>query len=496
NLTFNIISFCANLFIGIWIVPYFIRNMGAEVYGFIPLAVSVTYYISIVTAAINVSLSRYLTIAINQNDTEQANKVFNTSLRILLSVIAFLCPILVAVIWNCAEILTIPAQITSQVRILLAGTFLAFMINLLSAAFNTVAYAQNRLEFRSAVDISQLLLRAAVVVAMFNMFRPALSFVGIAYVCGSLAAVSVSYKIWKKLAPQLAINLKTFDRTLARHLFGTSFWIIINQTGSVLMLSIDMVVANKMLGPLIAGQYGAVLQLSVLIRSLSGFLASTFAPAVMISYAKNDPKKIIGIAEKAVKIMGIFLALPIGLICGFSKPLLTLWLGESFAGFSFLVWLLILPLAVNAPVASINSIATAYNKVKTPGMFTLFCGALNVVLAVSFVKLNMGFYGIALAGVITYTIHAGIFTTAYAMHLLKPHKSKIPFIIFNNLIMAGAAGAAALFMSRIGFFQSIYGIAAGSSIIIALSAPLIFGLYLNGEERDFVKQIFRKYAKL
>ena len=57
--------------------------------------------------------------------------------------------------------------------------------------------------------------------------------------------------------------------------------------------------------------------------------------------------QIIHLSKSAVKGLGLFFALPIGLICGFASQILTLWVGPQFAHLAPLMWVLIFPLVIN-----------------------------------------------------------------------------------------------------------------------------------------------------
>src|SRR3972149_1802921 len=65
--------------IGIWLVPYLIRHLGVASYGLVPLAISITAYMSLLTISLNGAVSRYLTIDLQKKDNKSANQFFNTA---------------------------------------------------------------------------------------------------------------------------------------------------------------------------------------------------------------------------------------------------------------------------------------------------------------------------------------------------------------------------------------------------------------------------------
>ena len=80
NIASNISIFVVNLLISLWFTPYLIRNLGSEVFGFVPLANSVANFLGIITNSVNLSTGRYLTIEIEKQNLEESNQIFNTAL--------------------------------------------------------------------------------------------------------------------------------------------------------------------------------------------------------------------------------------------------------------------------------------------------------------------------------------------------------------------------------------------------------------------------------
>src|SRR4030042_6530781 len=93
NITANIAYFVLNLGIGIWLVPYLIRHLGVASYGLVPLAISITAYMSLLTISLNGAVSRYLTIDLQKKDNKSANQFFNTAFFGSLGLVLLILPI-------------------------------------------------------------------------------------------------------------------------------------------------------------------------------------------------------------------------------------------------------------------------------------------------------------------------------------------------------------------------------------------------------------------
>jgi membrane protein EpsK len=148
-------------------------------------------------------------------------------------------------------------------------------------------------------------------------------------------------------------------------------------------------------------------------------LGGVITPMVLTFYAREHTETLIRVTKSAVKLMGLAMALPIGLVCGFSPQLLTVWLGAEYAFLAPLVVLLTLHLIVNLAVLPLFSINTAYNRVRVPGIVTLIMGIGNFALAVILALFSgWGYYGVAASGAIVLTLKNAIFTPWYATKVL------------------------------------------------------------------------------
>ena len=146
------------------------------------------------------------------------------------------------------------------------------------------------------------------------------------------------------------------------------------------------------------------------------YASRVIGPMIFIYYALKKTDALIEITQSAVKFMGLALALPVGLICGFAPQLLTFWVGPSFTQLAPLMVLLTFPLAVNLSVIPLFSINVAHNRVKIPGIVTIILGTVNLILAITIpLVTGWGYYGVALAGVLTMTVRHVLFVPWYAV---------------------------------------------------------------------------------
>lgn len=424
NLAMNVVSFVTNVLIGLWLIPYLVKYIGIAAYGLVPLAMIFSEYIGLIINSLNGAINRYLLIALQKNDYLKANQVFNTSLFMIFIFIIIQSIIMIVILLNLSVVISIPDGLLNDALYLFAFTFLGFTTSLVRAVISTPLFAHNRLDLLRFLDILLIVIQAGGVILFFTIDQPELKYVGISNFIASLIVFFLALYFSIKLAPQLKINTKMIDLTQAKELSSMGGWLLVTQIGALLFLKIDLLLANKFLGPIQAGNYAVVIQWNSLLRAFAGMLSGVLTPIVMIYYARGEIDKLISMLKVGIKLMGIFLAIPIGIIVALSGEILEAWLGADFRHLSFLMSLSILPLLINVSVLPLLSVNISYNRVKVPGLVTLFLGVVNLLLSlVLILYTDLKLYGLVIAGGIVLTMKNSLFVPIYAAYILDIKKS-------------------------------------------------------------------------
>jgi len=490
NLVSNLANFGLSVLIGFWFTPYLIKHLGLTGFGLIPLAMTVVSYMSIFTLSMNSSVSRYLTVALARNDTAEASRLFNTSVFSMLALsLTLLLFVIGGALWV-DKILDVPPGSEQEVRILFAFAGVAFLINAVFAPFSTPAFSCNRLEILNCVSIAQTLARVGFVVAMFTWMHARLWQIGGSLLIAALVAAVGGIFIWRLLAPELAIRTKDFNWNTLKDLTQTSGWVFLVQVGTLLFLSIDLVVINRLMGVEANGRYAAILQWSNMLRGLAGTVAGIFTPTLLAHFARNDMDALVNDGNRAIKFLGVFVALPIGLICGFARPLLTIWLGKDFAPFAPLMVLLIAPLSVNLAISPLFTIALAKDQMRMPGIVQIIAGFLNLGLALLLCgPVGWGMYGVATAGAIMLTgknlIYMPLFTARLTRRPWFKFYREMGTIVTATAVVGGLSWALSLWMN-ITTWPSFLSCCAAVSL---LYAGYIYFFALNKNERGIIAKM-------
>jgi membrane protein EpsK len=254
-------------------------------------------------------------------------------------------------------------------------------------------------------------------------------------------------------------------------------------------------------GTAAGGEYSIIFMWNALIRTIAGTLAGVLTPVILTYYAQKRFEELVILSKSAVKIMGLSMVLPIGLICGFSPLILSLWVGPEFARLSPLMWILLGHLAINMSVLPLFPINVSYNKLLIPAIATIFSGIVNLLLALTFSTITgWGFYGVAVAGAIILTARHLFFVPMYATKVLgmskNPFKNIMIQVFLSTLIVAGTASTMYYLLSVSNFLIFIIycGIISLAYLIIA------WFIFMNEPEHRIIESSipfnsFKKFKK-
>lgn len=483
NVIFNFGYFGINIIIGLLLVPYFIDTLGVAGYALIPLATSMTGYVNLVIQSLNSSVSRYLTIDLQKEDYDKANITFNTALFGTLGIVLLMVPIVFVLSFYAPDFFSIPANQKQDAMLLFLGVIGAFLIRAWSSNFGVSLFAYNRLDLQNIIDSINLLVQVTLIIILFSIFSPKLSYIGLSYLLGASVAAIVTFFFSKKVNPHLKIKIKDFKASNLRNITETGGWITITQIGALLYLQIDLIVVNKIFGTAAGGEYSIVLMWSILIRGIAGILAGVLTPVILSHYANDKIEEIISMSKSSVKFMGLAMALPIGLICGFSPLLLSLWVGPEFIRLWPLMVLHMLHLVINLSVFPLFPINIAFNKVKIPGLVTFFMGIGNLLLAIILALFtNLDYYGVAVAGAIMLTAKNSLFTPLYAAKIMGIPKNTFVEAMLPGIISVFAVTGTAWIIYKYINISNLVSLAIACVIISIVYLGFSWATCLNKAE--------------
>lgn len=490
NVFTNILVVFVNAGISIWIIPYLIKHLGLGLYGMIALVISFIACFDLFTRSIANSVTRFVAIHLGKGEIEKSNLYFNSALSALMVLCGILLIPVVIIALSFSKIFQVPAGFEADTSWLFFLVILSSFIMSITGPFLVSTFIRHRFDLSNLVNILGRFLRVAVVVLCFTYLSPSLKYFGLSYCSMAIFFLACSVMLARWLTPQLRVNRKLFDWGAFRQMTRMSAWITINHAGILLYLGTSLIIINLFLGPEQVGRYAPVAQWVTLLAALAGAISNVFTP-IAYEYVARDERAVLAIQiRRSVKFMGLIMGFPIGILCGLASPILTVWLGPSFADLSPLVWLLIAPLVVTVAVRPMASIHQGLDKVKVPALVAITLGIINVVLSIALIHYtDLGIYGVALALLLCFAGRNLFFTPIYTAVITGQPKTIFVREIIPGFVMTGLVSLVASVLSRMCDLASISRLLLVGGVMAAAYALLCYCLVISKEDKVLLRSL-------
>ncbi|MFA6679346.1 MAG: MATE family efflux transporter [Candidatus Methanomethylophilaceae archaeon] len=472
NLVMNLIALLISALVGLLLVPYFIDELGIAAYGIVPIATSVTSYVTLASDSIVNSVYRYLAVAIQHNQIDNAKKTYSTAVLGLLKVVIALIPVVLVVSYLSPYIFNIGGSTLVNVQLLFLGVLGSVLIITWSNIFTTVLMSNNRLDLQGMVKIIQLLVQVGIIVVLFSIDGPSLVNIGIAYFIAGIVFAVMCYALSKKISPELRMERNRYSSDHFKEICSIGVWNLVNNIGNLLFIQMSLMLANIFYGSASGGEFSIVASLVSIVVALSATMTNLFTPITYHNYSAGYYDDMNRMCRSAVKVVGLFVAPVLAFICVFSPQILTIWVGESFVNLSNLIWIMLIMMVGFEAIAPVYPIALARLKVRVPAITTVFFGAFNIVLATVFYYLtDWGLEGIAIAWTISMLIKNCIFFPWYHAKI-----TGLDGTAFHRSLLYGYAGMAASLVMYL-VVDYVFEVPA-NILILFIVAVLVFVVYI------------------
>lgn len=489
NITANIISLACNISIGIFLVPYFINNIGITTYALIPISMLFIEYIGLIGQSICTAINRQFTLAIKDNSKK--NIIFNTALFgmiliCILQVVFFIFPLL-----NVNNYVDIGSAEKNDVIILFICAFFSFVVSLLTSVFSVPLYSNNRLDIIQYGNVLRVLGRTFIIILLFNTYDASLELVGYATLAGTMISFFFIYHNFQKVGNGLSVSINDFNPKEFKSMASIGGWLIINQVGFLLLSRFDIYLANKLAGARVSSDYAIIIQVSNLIRSCIGVFAGLMGPSILLLYAQGKHELLKDLTLLFMRFISVISIIPVVIVASFNHLIFYYWLGEGFSYLDTLSYILIIPLFINTSVLPLFTINTAYNRVKVPGQMSILFGLAYLFFSIFMYKYSfLGEYSIAVSSVLAITLKNAFFTPIYtakimnekSYYFLKVHVYSIIYFSSSFLFLYFLKG---ILLEELG---DVLGFTS-SVLTLVIMLVLVFVLSLSHKEKNMIKNV-------
>lgn len=428
------------------LMPFLLHRLGDIQYGLLILIGSTLAYGALLDFGIGDAITKYVAEFSAGREFERANDVIATALALyaVLGLVALFLSIALVPVFT--DLFTVPPSEhdTATILILLLGVQLA--ISIPCTAFAAILRGLQRYGVLNAVSIAGQLLSAAATVIILLGGGSVIDIVS-ANLLLFLASQAVTVWGIHRVAPELRLSWHRARRDLVHKVLAFSLpMFAIHASGRVQTKS-DEIVVGAFLSAGVVAPYAMARRLSGMPQLFAEQFLKIFVPLASQLQAENDLHRL-----RQLYMVGSRLTLAIlipiaAIIVAFAEPILTLWVGASYA--------------IYAPVVIVLTLASVIETSQWPGMAILqgitrhhrlatvwvFAALANVVLSVALVRLY-GPIGVAAGTLIpTVTVCLG-FVLPHSMRIIGVRVGDMLGAVFLPALVPAIPMLAVLYVAR------------------------------------------------
>lgn len=306
------------MLVSLYTVRAVLATLGAEDYGIYNVVAGVVVMFGFVNNAMATSVQRYLTFFIGKNDSEKTQVVFSKSLVIHgLICMVFVLLAETAGLWFLRTKLNIPAGRSAAAFWCYQAAVATTIASIIRVPYNAVIIAYERMSFFAGLSVIEALLKLAVVFLL--VVSPFDKLVAYSFLLAAVALLILAvYKLYCGRNFETARYRKSADKGLGKELVAFSGWSLFGAAANVANSQGTNIVLNIFTNVTVNAAMGIANQVNAAVYSFVGNFQTAFNPQIVKSWAAGETEAFRRLLVKSAKF--------------------------SF----FLLWLLVLPLYVNA----------------------------------------------------------------------------------------------------------------------------------------------------
>lgn len=376
-----------------------LRTLGVDDFGIYHLVAGFITMLGFLQGAMSSATQRFLSFELGRSDKNNLTNLFSMSVNIhLLIAMIILIAGETAGIWFITTKLTIQPERIEAARWVFHLSLLAFLINVISAPYNALIIAHERMSIFAWVSLIDVSLKLSIVfmLAWFGIDRLILYAILMLVV---VSIISLVYMVYcKSKFPESILKLY-WDKSLFITMISYTGWNIWGNVAAVLGNQGINVMLNIFFGPAINAARTIAFQVSGALNSFVQNLQIAVNPQIIKSYASNNftyMHQLICYGAKYNFCLLFFLSFPVLLK---TREILELWLGNVPDYTAIFVQLVIINILIDSISSPLITAAQATGKIKV--YQTVVGGILLLNLPISYflLKINLDPRSVLFAGI-------------------------------------------------------------------------------------------------
>lgn len=496
NISTRFSAYLVNIAISFFLTPFIREALGTATYGFLGLGQNFISYLDIFTFLTAGTIFRYVMIEHTQENPDRVNHFLASSFYgTLIYVALMVVPVLYAIV-RIASFVVIDPAIVGDVQLLFVLLLINFVLNTFFLIFRVGTQVVNKYYLIALRDLVAVFVEVSILLTLYTQFEPKLYYLGISMVTISTLSLIFDYAMMKRFLPKVKLKWAYVRWDAMKQLMSSGFYHMVKQLSSVLLVGLDLWLANVYVSDLAMGQLAIAKILPKAMQSFLNLATGSFNVLFTRLYAQKRIDHLITQIKRGIKVLGTVTMLPNVILIVYGLPFFKLWIpGEDVQLVYQLSVLTALVLVINGLTQPLHNVFMMTNKLKFNALIHLIYGIVSTLTVLLFLwYTDYGIYAIAGISTIYGLLLPFVFQIPYAADCLKAPKGTFYPVIFRSV------GIFVLMVS-IGFGLSVViapttwiGLVFACGVLGLISLAILVFLYFNAEERRMFIGIFRRHA--
>lgn len=477
-------------FVGLvtWILltPFILHQLDQSLFGLWVLVGSVVAFGSLLDFGIAGAVTKYVSEYQAQGQIDQAKKLIATALYLYfaLGLVVILASIAIAPIFPRLFNVSAEHKETAVWLVLLSGLGMGLAIP--STSTKAVLSGLQRFDLMNLLSVITTLLSAGFTVIVLLSGGGVIGLVSVTIAVNLLVQIP-AIRFIHRIAPELHFGLARPSRKMLWTVTSFSSSLFLVHVGGQLETKTDEIVIGAFLPVNAVTPYNLARKLSTLPQLMAEQFLSLLLPLASELHAENNRGRLRSLYIISTRVtLGTFLAIGISLVV-LAGPILTIWIGEEFAKYADLVFILTLASFIDIPTWPAGFVLQGIGRHRFTAVMALCSGIANLILSLILVQ-HLGLTGVALGTLIPTAIICLGFILPYAIRIIGVTVQQMYKYVFLPVFVPVIPAGLVTYLLRELFAPASILL----TLLIAAAGSLVYlTLYLRAESCEFEKTLFR-----
>lgn len=316
------------MLIGLYTSRVVLQVLGVDDYGIYNAVGGFVAMFSLLSSTLTMATNRFLAYELGGGDVLRLQRVFATSLNVMLILAAVILLIgLTAGLWFLNTHMVIPPGRMAAANVVLVCTLLSFTIGVTAVPYNAAIVAHERMSAFAYISLVEASAKLAGVYVLFVIPADKLMvYAGLLLIIQ--VAVRLLYMVYCKRHFAECTYHPVFDRRLFRGMLSFTGWTFIGSSAATLNYTGVNVLLNLFFGVTVNAARGIASVVSTCVYNLVSNFIMAVEPRIIKSYAQGDYAYMHSLVCRGAKFSYFLMLLFLIPICIEAPRVLLLWLGQ------------------------------------------------------------------------------------------------------------------------------------------------------------------------